>query len=1117
LSLNVVAIGLLTVGLPDAADHLRLGDVRPNVGLLLDASCSMGPQDPKINTYCPWFSSNYAGGTSNFTKNQVMRAALVGCVTPGDGIIDRWASRVNFSIWKFGHSGYNTALVTPFDSSQAALESGALSIPNSGNTPMNAAIRDHAMYFNSYFRDDNTSTCRPNFLLMLSDGNPVGNTVNFNFNCPLPGDPRQSLNVASTQPWLGSRYLTQHRDLLCSVTGEQRIRTYTIGFGRAGSFSPSNLQNIAREGLGEYYYASDRAELDASFESIISAMAAGGALFYSAPAIQIDRLLFSDNVAYVAAFKPSRQGAWQGTLKRHCIHPRRLGNGQYDVADVDCLFKAADDGRTMLTNPAALDQWTGSTTTAVSVGGTGSIILSQLGPASGTPRTPYRPRNIVTWRPGTASYVSVQPASWSATDSLTTTGIHEKLLNHLHGYTFDAASNGDPLQVREWPLGDPMHSPTALLRYGDCDVQGKCFVVAAMNDGMLHFFDAANGVETTALVPAELWNLAGAANDHLKKLPNQPAADITHRYFVDGGVLLMHVDQNGDGYIQQSESASLVFGLGRGGAAYYQIPVNRFSGVLSASDNPLRPMPRTAGTAFSELRDTWATPWAGQAIVDGTLRRVLAFPSGHLREADDPYSPTPRLAAGRAELQTGTQQQGCTAIASSSWCQVWNTNGYADSAPQDVTFGPFSVAGAVGYRVRFTNVDIGPNDYLYLRDSQGNLAQTITNNGPGGGVSAWVYDDSFELRWVTNGQKTSDRGWQIGQIEYLYAPVGAAAQHYPTVYLADAERWNGSSPRNFSNTPDGGGLLVRISRSCVGAASGICVSAAQAPDLANMTCPISAELSGYTVNGILKALYWGDECGQIWKAWPTDVAGSAWTARRLVALTRHGTISNQSVSRGYSKDFRKIFRKLDLVTSSCPGQRVVGVYFGTGDQQRPAATDELTNTALTDGRDVVGVIWDSADLPSNLDITNLYDVSAVASVNAKQIFSQGYRGWYWRLGPHERMLRDPLVFEGTTYFKTFTPAGTAAECARTTGDDAVYAVDNCTAEAETDGPGDPIADRRVWSDETYVGGNLLLVTPRDGPPIVSHGHLGRVADAALTNKQASRVPRIFLWREPKRE
>ena len=109
-----------------------------------------------------------------------------------------------------------------------------------------------------------------------------------------------------------------------------------------------------------------------------------------------------------------------------------------------------------------------------------------------------------------------------------------------------------------------------------------------------------------------------------------------------------------------------------------------------------------------------------------------------------------------------------------------------------------------------------------------------------------------------------------------------------------------------------------------------------------MTCPISAQPAVYTQGGEIRGVYVGDECGQLWKAWPTGTNGTSWTARRLINLNDVDP-ADQLSPIGYSKDFRKVFRQLELVISSCPGSTVLGVYFGTGNVQRPSATDELVS------------------------------------------------------------------------------------------------------------------------------------------------------------------------------
>ena len=212
-----------------------------------------------------------------------------------------------------------------------------------------------------------------------------------------------------------------------------------------------------------------------------------------------------------------------------------------------------------------------------------------------------------------------------------------------------------------------------------------------------------------------------------------------------------------------------------------------------------------------------------------------------------------------------------------------------------------------------------------------------------------------------------------------------------------------------------------------------------------------------------------------------------------------------------------MFRKLDLVASTCPGTRVVGVYFGTGDVQRPSAQDGLRDPSLNNGRDVVGVLWDTPSLPSALTIDDLEDMTTVSTKDARLMAASGKRGWYMRLDDDESMLRDPLVFEGTAYFKTFKPTRFAAECTRTTGVDAVYAVNNCSAQAVVDADGDrsySASERKAWTGSTDVGGNLLVVTPKRGAPIVSHANLTRQDKAQLKKSRNVNVPRIYMWREP---
>src|SRR5687768_12311966 len=85
--------------LPDELDLFRSANVRPQINLLLDQSCSMNAG--ATPTSCVWWANTYNNGNTNLNKNQQMRAALVGCTSATDGLIHRWYSDVTFALREF--------------------------------------------------------------------------------------------------------------------------------------------------------------------------------------------------------------------------------------------------------------------------------------------------------------------------------------------------------------------------------------------------------------------------------------------------------------------------------------------------------------------------------------------------------------------------------------------------------------------------------------------------------------------------------------------------------------------------------------------------------------------------------------------------------------------------------------------------------------------------------------------------------------------------------------------------------------------------------------------------------------------------------------------------------
>ena len=121
--------------------------------------------------------------------------------------------------------------------------------------------------------------------------------------------------------------------------------------------------------------------------------------------------------------------------------------------------------------------------------------------------------------------------------------------------------------VLAWPtaqrtLGDTgLHAPIVI----DDPATSRVFAFRATQDGLLHAFDAASGVELWAWMPQEL----------LPRLPellrNAPTTMRSHG--IDGALVTHRHDPDGDGRFvtAASEHRWLLFGLGRGGSRYYAL------------------------------------------------------------------------------------------------------------------------------------------------------------------------------------------------------------------------------------------------------------------------------------------------------------------------------------------------------------------------------------------------------------------------------------------------------------------------------------------------------------------------------------------------------------------
>jgi len=216
----------------------------------------------------------------------------------------------------------------------------------------------------------------------------------------------------------------------------------------------------------------------------------------------------------------------------------------------------------------------------------GDLLAHAIDPATGVPSAgapawsaaaqldarDWRSRALYTSRGG-----RMLPLQWSALEqSAKATLGSPEVLDYLAGDRANEGTSG--LRLRASALGDivnssPVHAgaPNPRLhaqrrfqgadRYGafaEAHASRRAMIYVGANDGMLHGFDAANGVERFGFMPA------AAINAHLRDYTRE---GYEHHYSVDGELTVA------DAYLGGAWRTVLVGTLGRGGAGIFALDV----------------------------------------------------------------------------------------------------------------------------------------------------------------------------------------------------------------------------------------------------------------------------------------------------------------------------------------------------------------------------------------------------------------------------------------------------------------------------------------------------------------------------------------------------------------
>jgi type IV pilus assembly protein PilY1 len=536
-------------------------------------------------------------------------------------VIETTKGKINWGLMTFNSSGNAVGgtlrvSIDPSknDDQQKQLVIDQLGIVTaSGGTPLGETLQDVFNYF--YNNPSIYRECNKNFVIALTDGFPSADTewnristLNFQTNVALHDDPphqytldpMQYVNPANdyyddvagymyTHDWRNHNAVPPPIIVDSEEISEFRknsagnITVHNIGF----SLDSPMLQHASDLGGGLYLTAYSKDQLVSAFHAL--GLLIGEYTSYTAPVVSVDEAnrVQSGDKLYMALFKPNQDTYWAGNLKKYGLaYGIATGcgrNKEWFVVDRTGKEATTCDGEMI---PESSSFWsTVNDGGEVEKGGAGRLIFNSI--SSTIIANPIIEtnaggiRNILTKTSSSTGLVR------AATDTVTNADLgvatdmdRYKIINFLYGYTYDAHDGitgtlGAPVEKSPWPMGPIIHATPKIIDYSDTDGNLEHrYVAVGANDGMLHVFDDTKtppdnnlvdngpGNEIFAFVPT-------AALTKLREFDPLILPDPKRKvYTVDSSPMLLGYKDSSDNNIKL-----LVFGLRRGGRAYYALNV----------------------------------------------------------------------------------------------------------------------------------------------------------------------------------------------------------------------------------------------------------------------------------------------------------------------------------------------------------------------------------------------------------------------------------------------------------------------------------------------------------------------------------------------------------------
>jgi type IV pilus assembly protein PilY1 len=537
------------------------------------------------------------------------------------------------------------------------------------------------------------------FPVFDDDGNPVMIEVAFTDELPsFNNDPYTADGSNSYLPALAG--WMSNFDVNPTLDGIQTVQTHTIAFSSGADNAKDLLEETARRGQGNFLIADDDLALTGALTNILASLKPGNDSLTSASvaANNFDRTQTLDSV-YYAMFDPQNSPRWQGNLKKY----KAVNDELTGVGGVKAICENEDGVRTFC--PTVKSFWSPSID-GDTVGKGGVVAWFNKTPVS--ERKVYLDNgnnnslidfdrtnleSAFTDQAGLAAKLGVAGAKDEDGNDIESAEIN-KMINWAIGMDVDDDNNDESYtDMRKDVFGDPLHSKPLVVNYGD-----SIRIVVGTNAGALHMFqdNGATVEENWAFMPKEFVG-------NIKTLRNNYSS-VDKVYGIDGEITVLLDDKNGDGVINGTDTAWIVFGLRRGGSSYY---------ALDISDPDVAPtlMWKIDNTIddFKLLGQSWSKPKVGYSKLNtsGDVANPVIFIGGGYDTNKDASGPGTADDKGKAvymlDAKTGALKWSMTP-----------SGGGGDT----IFSGTDSIPAGIGLLDSTGN---GLTDRLYVGDTGGNV------------------------------------------------------------------------------------------------------------------------------------------------------------------------------------------------------------------------------------------------------------------------------------------------------------------------------------------------------------------------------------------------------------